>query len=293
MGTEGGQPDSDLKPGSLPERLRDRPIVVSPSFRPYACTQFRGQRACANRSGSFRAPALEPVRLATNPSLTFPAGEIQKLEPPDSSPKRREDSPPKMTVNFFGLTGHSGVLPTRYSELIAERLYARDTTLRDFLDIFNHRLTSLLYRAWEKYRFPVTYERGGDEPFTGYMLDLLGLGTPGLANRQAVPDQALICYEGLFAQFPRSAIAFRLMLAHYFEVPVEVVPFSGTWRPLDAGLQNLSLRHPVIQIGATRHRHRAGGRSVGPGVGGAHPSRPHGGWINTRNFFPTAAPTSR
>ncbi len=107
--------------------------------------------------------------------------------------------------------------------------------MRDFLDIFNHRLTSLLYRAWEKYRFPVTYERGGEEPFTGYMLDLLGLGTPGLANRQAVPDQALICYEGLLAQFPRSAVAFRQLLSHYFEVPVEVVPFSGTWRPLDSG----------------------------------------------------------
>jgi len=29
------------------------------------------------------------------------------------------------------------MLPTRYSELVVERLYARDTTIRDFLDIFN------------------------------------------------------------------------------------------------------------------------------------------------------------
>lgn len=178
--------------------------------------------------GAFNHPSQEPARLAAHASLTFPPSEIQRLE-------QRADAPMKMTVNFFGLHGPSGTLPTRYTELMLERLYARDTTLRDFLDLFNHRMISLLYRAWEKYRFPVRYERNaGDDPFTGYMLDLIGLGTPGLQNRQALPDQVLICYEGLLAQYPRSAIAFQQMLAHYFEVPVEVQPFAGTWRPLDS-----------------------------------------------------------
>jgi type VI secretion system protein ImpH len=167
----------------------------------------------------------------------FPGSEIQALD-------FAGDGPPKMTVNFFGLHGAMGVLPTRYTELIIERMYSRDFTLRDFLDIFNHRMIALLYRAWEKYRFPVSYERSaqfgggvgtGDDRFTRYMLDLIGLGTKGLQNRQALHDQTLISYEGLFAQFPRSATAFRLMLMDYFEVPVEVQPFSGTWRPLDSG----------------------------------------------------------
>jgi len=39
----------------------------------------------------------------------------------------------------------------------------------------------------------------------------------------------------LLAQYPRSAQAFRQMLSDYFEVPVEVEPFAGSWRPLDAG----------------------------------------------------------
>lgn len=225
MGTAIGQPDTAVTTTPLPAPLRARPWDFS---------FFQAVRLVARASGasepigSFLHPAREPLRLGTHPSLAFPAAEIQSLEESDGKP-------PRMMVNFFGLDGPFGVLPTRYVELILERLYAKDATLRDFLDIFNHRLISLLYRAWEKYRFPVAYERGGGDPFTGYLLALIGLGTRGLENRQAVPDQALICYEGLLAQFPRSASSFRAMLSHYFRVPVEVQPFAGSWRPLDPG----------------------------------------------------------
>jgi len=180
--------------------------------------------------GGFTPPRGEPVRLATSPSLSFPASEIHSLEPGDGRP-------PKMTVNFFGLDGALGVLPTRYTETVLERLYAGDPTLRDFLDLFNHRMISLLYRAWEKYRFPVTYERERQDRFTRYLLDLIGLGSRALQERQAVADQALVYYTGLLAQYPRSATAFRLILCHFFQVPVEIVEFAGTWRPLDRGSQ--------------------------------------------------------
>ena len=69
------------------------------------------------------------------------------------------------------------------------------------------------------------------------MFSLIGLGTAGLQDHQAVPDQALIGYEGLLAQYPRSASAFRQMLSDYFEIPVEVQPFAGSWRPLDPGFR--------------------------------------------------------
>ena len=225
MGTKSGQPDPAVAVAPVPRPLSARPWDYS-FFQAVRLIQMAG--GAREPIGSFVHPAQEPLRLGTHPSLSVPAAEIQSL-------RESPDKPPKMTVNFFGLDGPLGVLPTRYTELILERLAVKDATIRDFLDIFNHRMISLLYRAWEKYRFPVAYERGGDDPFTGYLLGLIGLGTRGLRDRQAVPDQALICYEGLLAQFPRSASAFRGMLSHYFGVKVEVQPFAGSWRPLGPG----------------------------------------------------------
>jgi len=227
MGPQSREPDSTLDLDLLPARLREHPGDFS-FFQAVRLLQRLAQ--VENPIGSFDQPSSEAVRIGLRPSLSFPPTEIQGLQ-------NNPNGPLKMTTSFFGLTGPVGVLPTRYTELLIDRLYAKDATLKDFLDIFNHRMVSLLYRAWEKYRFPVAYERNGADAFTGYMLSLIGLGTAGLQDHMAVPDQALIGYEGLLAQYPRSAAAFRQMLSDYFEIPVEVQPFAGAWRPLDPGFR--------------------------------------------------------
>ena len=148
-----------------------------------------------------------------------------------------------MTVNFMGLTGHMGVLPRVYTELILSRLRARDRTLADFYDIFNHRMISLFYQGWEKYRSSVTYEREGQDRLSSYFMSLIGLGTDGLQNRMVVRDDSLLFYSGLLSQQQRSAVGLRGVLQDYFAVPVEVEQFVGTWR---------SIRKPISAIsGAT------------------------------------------
>ncbi|MGA3023581.1 MAG: type VI secretion system baseplate subunit TssG [Bryobacteraceae bacterium] len=180
--------------------------------------------------GNFGDPAQEAVRFTAHASVSFPASEIQSLE-------KRVEAPPLMCVNFMGLIGPLGVLPVHYTQFVRERVRAGDRTLRDFLDIFNHRMVSLFYRAWEKYRFGVPYERGERDRLTQYLLDFIGLGTPGLEGRQAVSDQSLVFYTGLLAQQPRSAEALRNILEDYFDVPVEVRQFRGVWRQLDPETQ--------------------------------------------------------
>jgi predicted component of type VI protein secretion system len=41
--------------------------------------------------------------------------------------------------------------------------------------MFHHRMISFFHRAWEKYRFPVTYCLGDEDRFTRRLLDLIGL----------------------------------------------------------------------------------------------------------------------
>lgn len=183
--------------------------------------------------GQFSNPEDEAVHFRVNNTLAFPASQIQSIEYPKDDSKQ---GPPSMKVNFMGLTGPNGVLPYAYTEMILERLRAKDPAMESFLDIFNHRMISFFYRAWEKYRFPATYYRG-DDVFTHHLLDLIGLGTPGLSNRQSVPDTSLLHYAALVGAQARSAEALEEILNGYFEVPVEVEQFAGAWYRLDPSAQ--------------------------------------------------------
>jgi type VI secretion system protein ImpH len=138
---------------------------------------------------------------------------------------------------FHGSDRSQGVLPNPYTTLLIERLRFNDAAPRDFLDIFNHRIISLFYRAWRKYRFDVACEQGERDLFSRHLLSLLGLGTDGLRDRQAVSDDALVYYAGLLAQRPRSAQALQQILADYFEVPVKIEQFAGGWYRLDPETQ--------------------------------------------------------
>lgn len=180
--------------------------------------------------GKFAQPETEVARFAAHPSLAFPASQIQSLD-------WKDDGPVQMTVNFMGLQGPEGVLPNPYTSLIIERQRASDTSLRDFLDIFNHRIISLFYRAWRKYRFDVACEHGERDLFSRHLLSLIGLGTEGLRDRQSISDDSLIYYSGLLSQRPRSAQALQQILADYFEVPVAIEQFAGGWCRLDSETQ--------------------------------------------------------
>ena len=186
------------------------------------------ERLYPNRApvGRFVSPSKEVVRFSAHASFPFPASQIQNIDWSDAS------SAPCIMINFMGLTGPSGVLPLYYTELIVERLRQKDRGLLSFFDIFNHRMVSLFYQAWEKYRFAIAYERGERDRFSHHLMDLIGIGTKRLENRLAVRDDALLFYSGLLSMHTRSAAALERILADYFEIPVEVEQFVGAWQGL-------------------------------------------------------------
>ncbi len=141
--------------------------------------------------------------------------------------------PIEMTVNVLGLAGLLGPLPHSVTELILERGFRKDTTLRDFLDLFNHRLVSLLYRARKKYRPALDSKSPDRGRVATVLLSLIGLGTPRLAGRLGIPDRALLPYAGFLVDRTRSTVGLVRILEDCFGVPAEVVPFQGRWHALD------------------------------------------------------------
>jgi type VI secretion system protein ImpH len=215
--------------------VAESPLKSMLAEEPYRFGFFQAVRLLEQLSagrdpvGKFSWPSHEVVRFIGNSSLSFPASEIQSLALPENG------EPAQMMVNFMGLTGVEGALPIPYTEMTLERIRNGDTALRDFLDIFNHRIISLFYQAWQRYRFTASYEGRGDDSFSQLLLDLIGLGTPALRNQQDIPDSALLFYAGLLAMHSRSATTLRQILSDYFEVDVEIEQFAGAWRRLDAG----------------------------------------------------------
>jgi type VI secretion system protein ImpH len=172
-------------------------------------------------------PAREVVRLRVNPALGFPASEIQQLD--------LASDQPTMLINFMGLVGPQGVLPHQYSLLVADRLRARDAALADFLDLFHHRLLSLFYQAWRRYRFTLAREDGARDPLAAHLRDLIGIGLDTTRERLPFPDDALIHQAGLLAAQARGAIGLEQLIEEVFAVPADVQQFVGGWYALQPG----------------------------------------------------------
>ena len=203
--------------------------------------------------GGSAKPAEEIARFGARLSMAFPPSAVHDIERVPDSP-----DPVRMTVAFLGLTGTQGVLPLHYTERLIARKAAKDNALAEFFDLFNHRLLSLFYRAWEKHCPPILYESAAasgrqPDPFTQYLYDLIGMGTNGLRGRMDIKDESLLLYAGLIAQRPHSASALRGILRDYFSVPVEIDQCLGSWydlEDLDRSYLSAELERNQLAVGA-------------------------------------------
>ncbi len=173
-------------------------------------------------------PSKVVVQFLGKTGLDFPPNEVDQVNPPT-----RDGEAARMKVNIMSLAGALGPLPHSYTEVLLERLKCNDTALRDFLDIFNHRLISLLYRVRKKMRLGFDFASPGQDPFTPYFFSLMGLGTPGLKNRFQFPEKSLLFYTGLLALKPRSLAGLESLASDFFGVPVKGSLFKGRWYTLE------------------------------------------------------------
>lgn len=176
------------------------------------------------RIGRSVRPIDDPVRLAQDPSLAFPAATISSFEP------GKDGRPPRLAAHFFGLLGPNGPLPLHITEYAYDRLHnGRDRTISRFFDVFHHRMLCLFYRAWANNRPTVSFDRPNEDWFGGYVASLFGLGMSSLRGRDALPDRAKLYYAGLLACQTRHPDGLRAMVRDFFKLPAAVLEFIGEW----------------------------------------------------------------
>ena len=193
----------------------------------------------------------EAVRFTGHVSLAFEPSDIRSVSGRNAGNDRSTYtvSTPAMT-----LAGASGPLPLPFTEWLLMRRSARETAMSDFLDIFNHRFLSFLYRSRQKHA-PALTARAPDESALTACLD--ALGNLGLRAGERGPGGARrwLRHAGLLGGAPRSMSGLLAMLSDRLGVAVRGAQFVGGWRELDA-------RDSARLSGLGRGASRLNGRAV-------------------------------
>ncbi|MDH0344403.1 type VI secretion system baseplate subunit TssG, partial [Chromobacterium haemolyticum] len=146
------------QPGSVAERLLTRPQGFEFAQAVMLLERLTPQAAPLGQGAD---PAREALRLRGPLLPAFAASELSALEPGALEPGAlggdalggdARDGQPALDVESFGLGGPDGPLPYAYQEWLQQRRQDKDHAPAEFLQLFQHRLLALLYRAQRKYR---------------------------------------------------------------------------------------------------------------------------------------------
>lgn len=176
------------------------------------------------RLGRTSRPSQDPIRLGQEPSVSHVPGAIAAFDP------GTDGRPDRLLVHFFGLFGPDGPLPLYLTEFARDRRRNHgDATFQRFADLFHHRAISLFYRAWADVRPTVSFDRPKEDRFGHYLGALIGVSTPGLRDRDDMPDLAKLHFSGLLSGQTRHAEGLSQLLSAFFVTQVHVETFQGAW----------------------------------------------------------------
>lgn len=226
-------------PDSIEEVLRERPFDLD-FFQ--AVRHLENLHADLPRVGRSARPADDPVRFGQHVSLSFSPTALHTYT------KSEESEAARLSVNFFGLLGTHGPLPHAITEYVFGRTHnLGDHTLARFLDMFNHRMLSLFYRAWAVSQQTVSHDRPGDDWYARYIGSLLGCGLPSFQNRDHVPDELKLHFAGHLACPAKHPEGLTSLLQDYLECPVALQEFIGQWIDLEKE-DRCQLGRPMPQV---------------------------------------------
>ncbi len=173
-------------------------------------------------------PRHEPFRVGQEPSLAFAPATLASVSQREGSELH------DISILSFGLFGPNGPLPLHMTEYARDRLYHhQDPSLTAFADIFHHRLTLLLYRAWADSQPTVSLDRSGKRPFENYLASMIGMGQPAQLERGSLSHHARFVAAGHLTRQARDAEGLEKVLRLYFQVPVKIVENVPHWMAID------------------------------------------------------------
>ncbi|WP_287284589.1 type VI secretion system baseplate subunit TssG, partial [Mesorhizobium sp.] len=112
----------------------------------------------------------EPARLGQHVRLSFSAKDVVEFREAKDKTPGNDGVPARVTVANLGLMGPEGPMPLHLTRWVLDRLSQRwftgadarqtsDTTFVDFVNILQHRMIALYYRAWADAHPAVQVER--------------------------------------------------------------------------------------------------------------------------------------
>ena len=216
----------------------------------------------------------EGVRFRHDPAMIFSAGDVARVKLREERVRPGDPGSPvrqlfEVTTTFLGLTGAVTPLPLYVAEEIAKEAEEENAIRRDFLDVFHHRMLSLLFRIRSRYDLGSGFTAGGEDRWSRRILALGGV--PKVPEGSRVPAWRLLRLSPLLAGRARTALGLEAFLSDVLEDElhggkVEIRQFAGAWADLDIG-QRFQLGRANHQLGkssalGTRVYFRAGSFTI-------------------------------
>ncbi len=179
------------------------------------------------RIGMARRLSDEIFRLSQEPGMSFESASLTAFKPGGKG------VPHRLRVRLLGMLGPNGPLPLHLTDYIYKRqLHQKDFTLARFLDIFNHRMLALFYRAWAINQPVVSFDRRKSDRFSTYIGSLGGLGMPAFKNRDEIPDLAKLYFIGRLSCQTKCPEGLAAIVSDYFKMSAHIKEFIGQWLKL-------------------------------------------------------------
>ncbi|MFN0113209.1 MAG: type VI secretion system baseplate subunit TssG [Paracoccaceae bacterium] len=199
----------------------------------------------ALRFGRAGGPEREPARLGQRARLSFSTRDVGGFTP------GAEGRPPRVEVELLGLLGPEGALPLHITRWTLNRLSDRwfatgedhgkaDTTFLDFVNMLQHRMLALYWRAWADQKGEVQAERGTGGRSRAVLGALAGTALPGIWPGSGAAERGrrlAIRHATSLASGVHGVERLTGYVGELLGAPVDLVEFVGHWMEIPAHLQ--------------------------------------------------------